>query len=266
LLLLPFVVVLLLRSPDKALRAVLIFSAILYLFWLLGLAESKLLLQTRLLFPAFPALAVAAAVAFDRLEAIDLPKFSLQRFARLLVVLVLGLTALSYAIGFASENAFAYLAGFESRDHFLSQRLGDYYTAMQFINNTLPSGSKTLFLWEPRSYYARRAVQPDAILDAWGDSRWQQKDADSIAEGWRRAGYTHILVSRTGLDYLLQTGYDPISHEDMSVLEQVAAQYLRQVYGKAPLQTTVRDGKPALPDAQQDQYSIYEINAEAVPR
>jgi 4-amino-4-deoxy-L-arabinose transferase-like glycosyltransferase len=262
--LLPLLVLVFHKFQNQILRAALVFSAILYLFWLAGLAESKLLLQTRLLFPAFPTLAVAAAVAFDRLAAIDLPQFSLQRFARLLVLLVLGLTAFSYALGFASVNAFGYLAGFESRDAYLARALGGYYAAVQFVN-TLPSNSKTLFLWEPRSYYARRAVQPDAILDAFAD-RWSHfPAADAFAAELSREGYTHILLNRAGLDYLLQSGYDPIDHREIALLQDLTARDWKQVYGRTPFEIVARDGKPAVLGANNDAYAIYEIVAPRSP-
>ncbi len=256
----PLLVLVFYKFQNQILRDALVFSTILYLFWLAGLAESKLLLETRLLFPAFPTLAVAAAVAFDRLAVIDLPQFSLQRFARLLVLLVLGLTAFSYALGFASVNAFGYLAGFESRDVYLARALGGYYAAIQFVN-TLPPNSKTLFLWEPRSYYARRTVQPDAILDAFAHLHSQFHDADSLAAALRQQGYTHILLSRVGLNYLLQTAYDPIAANDTQMLQDLTVRDLKQVYGKTPFEIVMRGGAPTLLGASNDQYAVYEIES-----
>jgi 4-amino-4-deoxy-L-arabinose transferase-like glycosyltransferase len=245
---------------SRALRDVLIFSAMLYAFWLVGIAESKLLLQTRLLFPAFPLFALAAAVAFERLDALALSQFSLQRFARLLVLLVLALTALGYCIGVASGNALAYLVGAESRDAYLARHLGGYYAAMQFVNE-LPAASKVLFLWEPRSYYARRVVQPDAILDAFAHRRATLRDADSIAAALRSEGYTHILLSRGGLDYILQTGYDSITLEDAQVLQELLSRHAKPVYGKTPFEIVARENKPALRGAAEEPYAIYELSA-----
>ena len=190
----------------------------------------------------------------------DLPQFSLQRFARLLVLLVLGLTAFNYAMGFASDNVFAYLSGFESRDTYLAGTLGGYYKAIQYVN-TLPPSSQTLFLWEPRSYYARRNVQPDAILDAFAHLDSQFHDADSLTAALRQQGYTHILLSRIGLDYLLQTAYDPIATADTQLLQEMTARYWKQVYGNTPFEIVTRDGVPALLNASDDQYAVYEIES-----
>jgi len=239
------------------------FSLLLYLFWLAGVAESKLLMQTRLLFPAFPALALVAAAAYDRLAALDLPQFSIQRFARLVIALVLGLTVSSQALNLASDNALAYLAGFESREAYLTRHLDGYYAAIQFVNANLPANARVYFLWEPRSYYAERAVQPDAILDAWAHLRWQYHDVDSIAAALRERGYTHLLLSRSGLDFMLQTGNDPITLDDARALEALAARHLRQIYGKTPLETVTRNDKPAVLGAADAPYAIYEITEQA---
>jgi len=240
---------------PTAMREGLIFAAVLYLFWLIGIAESNLLLQTRLLFAVFPLFALAAAAAFDRLEVLDLPQFSLQRFARLLVLVVLGLTTLSYALAFASENVLATLAGFESREAYLSRHLGGYYAAMQFVNNKLPSDSKTLFLWEPRSYYARRTVQPDAILDAFNHLRYLYRDADGIARALREQGYTHILLNRAGLNYFFSSQTDPIDVNELGELQALLTRHASQIYGTIPFE--VANG--AIIRAEQEPYAVYEL-------
>jgi hypothetical protein len=250
-----------LRIANYEFSSLLLFSLILYLFWLFGIAGSKLLLQTRLLFPAFPAFALLGAVAFYRLDALDLPQFSLRHFARLVMLVIFGLTTLSYTLGFASSDALNYLAGAMSRDAYLTRHLGDYYAALKFANTHLPPNARMFFLWEPRSYYAERSAQPDAILDAWAHLCWQYRDADAIAAILRARGYTHVFLSRAGLDFMLQTGDDPILLEDVQVLEEFAARHLRQVYGKAPLRIITRAGKPGVLDAVDDPYAIYRLDA-----
>ena len=166
-----------------------IFALVLYLFWLVGLAESKLLWQTRLLFPAFPVLALGAAVACDQLKAFDLPQFSIRRFARLVIVLVLGMTAFQYVVSFAGSDTLMYLSGAETRDAFMVRNLGAYQTVVKYVNDRLPANSNILFLWEPRSYYVQRNVQPDVILDALAHLRWQYHDPDAIAAACDRSRF-----------------------------------------------------------------------------
>ena len=244
------------RSPLA--RDALIFSAILYLFWLVGIAESKLLLQTRLLFPAFPILALLAAVGFDRLRDLDLPQFSLHRFATLLVALVIALTSMNYWLAWVGDNPLTYLTGAQSREAYLANHLGDYGAAIRFINTQLPSNARVLFWWEPRSYYAQRATQPEADLDAFAHLRYLYHDADTMASALRQQGYTHILLANGGLDYVLQQSSDPMGAEDISVLQTFAARYLRQVYGTAPLEIVTRAGKPSVRNAAADSYAVYE--------
>ena len=249
------------KEPSWLVRDAFIFALVLYVFWLIGLGESKLLLQTRLLFPEFPAFAFLAAVAFDRLSQIDLPQFSLQRFTRMVIVLVLGLTMLNYVLAFLQENPMRYLAGYETRSAFLSRNLGDYITAVRFLN-MLPSNARVLYLWEPRAYYARVTSQPDSLLDQFEHLRWQVESTDAIAERLRKEGYTHVLLNRIGLDGMLQSGYDPISDQDMQILGDLLARQFNQVYGKTPFRVIQHGGRPGLLDADKDAYAVYEL----VPR
>ncbi|MEW5720643.1 MAG: glycosyltransferase family 39 protein, partial [Chloroflexota bacterium] len=237
------------------------FVGMLYVVWLVGVAQSKLLWQTRLLFPAFPVLALLAGDAFERLARLELPQFSVQRFTMLVVGLVLALTAFSYALTLAGNSPFGYIAGFESRRAYLTRALGSYYAAAEFVNSALPKEARVLFLWETRPYYFERAVDEDAILDRWAHLRFCSGDADSIAAELRARGYTHVLLNRAGLDYILQAGYDPISPEDTRALEVFAARHLRPVYGETPLQIIARDGKPAVMNASNEPYAVYRLDA-----
>ncbi len=178
-------------------------------------------------------------------------------------IFVVGLTAFSYSLNFASNNPLRYLTGAESREAFLARELGDYYSAMQFVSKQLKPADKVLFLWEPRSYYVQRTIQPDTILDAFPHLRWQYHDADSIIKALHAAGYTHILLDRQGLDYLLQTGYDPITTDDIQVLQDMQG-YLKQIYGKTPLEVVSRQGMPSIVKASEDRYALYEIIEPAV--
>ena len=246
-------------ASARAPRALWWFVGVLYVVWLVGVAQSKLLWQTRLLFPAFPALALLAGDAFERLARLELPQFSVQRFAMLVVGLVLALTAFSYALAIAGDSPFAYIAGFESRRAYLTRALGSYYATAEFVNGALPKDARVLFLWETRPYYFQRAVDEDAILDRWARLRFRLGDADSIAAELRERGYTHVLLYRAGLDLILQTGYDSVPLEDTRTLEEFAARDLRLVYGKTPLQIITRDGKSAVLNAPEEPYAVYEI-------
>ena len=68
------------RNGISSIPPLLIFSGILYAFWLFGVGVSKLLWQTRFLFPAFPALAIAAGVALDSVSRIGLGQVLARAF------------------------------------------------------------------------------------------------------------------------------------------------------------------------------------------
>lgn len=255
-------------SEARIIRDLLVFGGVLYLFWLVGIAESKLLLQTRLLFPAFPALALLAAAALDRLQALDLPQFSIHRFARLLIILIASLGLFSYMLAFAQASPLAYLTGSMSRTQVLDRDLGDYYHAVQFINTELPRNVRVISLWEPRSYYISRPVQPDAILDAWAHLQVKYGDADSIARALRSTGYTHVLLNRSGLDQLLQTEYDALSTQQMQTLQRFVDRDLTLVYSDhaAPPPIVDSNGQPIAYNKPISQYAIYEIKTDQAAR
>ena len=124
------------------------------------------------------------------------------------------------------------------------------------MNTQLPCDAKVLFLWEPRSYYVRRTVQPDAILDQFAHLHHLYRDANAIARAVREQGYTHILLYRAGLDYIYVSGTDPIHAEDVRVLQEMLTRHARLMYGKTPLDMV--DGK--IVRANEEPYAIYELD------
>ncbi len=237
------------------LRALWWYVFVLYLAWLIGIAQSVLLSQTRLLFPAFPVLALLVAEAFERLNQFDLPKFSAQAFTRLAVVFALALTLLGYVLGAFADNPFAYLVGAESRETFLARHLGSYHTVAQFINTQMPRDAKTIFLWETRAYYIERTVQADPILDTTAHWHWQYGNAERIAQMLRAKGYTHLLLHRAGLDLHLQSGDSLMVQDEISTVVALESRYLKQIYGTIPL----RIEQHRVVGAEREPYAIYEL-------
>lgn len=246
-------------------RRIVVYCAGLFAFWLFGDATSKLLLQTRLLFPAFPAFALLAALSFDRLAELDFPSFSFARFARFALVLVLGLTLFGQALEWVDSNPLAFIAGYESRVEYLTQRLAPqgFYDALQHLNR-LPAGSRTYFLWEPRSYYAPdvTVVSPDALLDHFGDLQFRYGTADAIASALQREGYTHILLNRAGLNYYVTTQYDPIPPAELALLGDFLARHAQIVVGWDD-EGLKGSGEPALKES--DAYVLYRLLPSANP-
>ncbi len=259
--LLPFNVLKRVAARNKfVLRAMWFLSAVLFAFWLLGVAQSKLLWQTRLLFPVFPLFALLAAEGWSRLTQIQIPNFSAQRFALLVIALAFGLNLASNVLATVRANPFQMLLGMETREEYLTRNLGAHFILARWLDANLPRDARIVSLWEPRAYYIERAIEPDAILDRLAHLHFLHRgDSDAIAAEWRREGFTHILLFRQGLSGMLQSGYDPIGAGEMETLRALEEKHLRPLYDDARLNLTVQDGKPALSDAERKPYAVYEI-------
>jgi hypothetical protein len=201
-----------------------------YLFWLYGVAQSALLVQTRLLFPIFALLALLAGYTVDKLALLTRQVFSLQWFVTTVLLIALGLNAVSSALHFISDSPLPYLTGFESKESYLTRHLGLYYTTVVHINENLPPSAKILFLWEPRSYYCQRDCWPDALLDKFKHLTYKYHDAEGIAEYLHREGVTHLLLYQTGLEYILEAQFDPITPDDVATLTALQENYLRLIH------------------------------------
>jgi len=199
-----------LRTSPLALKALLIFALTQYLFWMLGVIWSQGLWQSRLLLSALVALSpVLASILYD-LRYLNHPQFSLQRFLKLLVSLVLLLGLVDQVMsdqnraGWLFFRPLSYLTGSETQADYLLRRLGVHYAAMEAINTQFEAEATVAFLWEPRSFYCDRDCRPDSILDEFGHLQYQHgADATAIAQAWRARGITHVLVHRLGYNFLL---------------------------------------------------------------
>ena len=196
-----------------------------YLLWLYGVAQSALLHQTRLLFPIFGFLALLAGFALDRLEVLDRPQFSLARFLSGVVLLVLALDLLSAGLRFVLSNPLPYLVGYESAQDYVIRYQPDYQEAVEYVNAELPPSAKIYFLWEPRSYYSERDVRPDAILDGFLHLRYRFGDAAAINRYLLDEGFTHVLLHRRGMEFIVEAGFDPVTPEDLAVLQELQDRY-----------------------------------------
>jgi hypothetical protein len=201
-----------------------------YLFWLYGVTQSALLVQTRLLFPIFSLLALLAGYTVERLALLTRRAFSLQWFVTAVLLLALGLNALSSALQFISDSPLRYVTGFESKESYLTRHLGLYYTTVVYINENLSPSAKILFLWEPRSYYCQRDCWPDALLDKFKHLTYKYHDAEGIVEYLHREGVTHLLLYQTGLEVILEAQFDPITPEDVATLAALQEDYLRLIH------------------------------------
>ncbi|MDX1616184.1 MAG: glycosyltransferase family 39 protein [Candidatus Promineifilaceae bacterium] len=218
------------QSRPAAVGAGLFFAFVHYAFWTVGVAVSAALWQARLLLPAFVVLAPLLAWLLSDLGRWDSHRFSLQRLLYLVIGLVLAVGILIQSVGWLADQPWGYLLGGEDRAATLERRLGAHYLAMEAINDALPADARVKFLWEPRSYYCQRTCQPDSILDAFGEAQYLYGRAPAIAAAWRKQGFSHVLLFRAGLDFVLQassTSDTPLPEPE--ALQQLLTQEMRPV-------------------------------------
>ncbi|MBI2864829.1 MAG: glycosyltransferase family 39 protein [Chloroflexi bacterium] len=210
-------------------RAGLVFVGVLYVVWLVGVAQSELLRQTRLLFPAFGVLSVFVASGVCRLTAVG--GLNPRRFVGGAIALALVLSLTAQTVAFLADSPLPFVAGAESQEDYLARHLNGYYEAAEFVNNSLGEDARVYFLWEPRSYYFRRPVQPDTILDNWRHLLFLYGDGDAIAAALRRQGYTHVLVNLDGLRYFGEEPHREVGKGDRDALVAFEKRHLKLVYG-----------------------------------
>lgn len=213
-------------TRPRAVGYLLFYALAQYLTWTLGVITSRSLFQSRLLLPCLVALSPALAAALEALRALDRPQFSLRRFVWMTVAIVLTLNVVYQGLDTLRVSPLPYLTGREMRETFLERMLGDYYVAMQVIGEETPPESKVLFLWEPRSYYCPRAAQPDPILETWKHLLVRHTSVSAVAENLRTEGFTHVLLSRRGLNFMFDTQLDPITPEDVAAWNELAMEHL----------------------------------------
>ena len=210
------------RRPS-ALNPLLFYALAQFLFWTVGVIWSRSLWQSRLLLPSLVALAPVIGWLWADLTQFDRPNFSLSGFANLAIALTLALTLVDVGLLARKINPLPYLIGFETRQEYLTRRLGAHYAAMEEINASLPAGARIVFLWEPRSYYCRRDCRPDSILDTFPHLVYQHQTPERIAKMWHQNGITHILLHRSGLNFVLDEAPEAI---DLAVLNEIEANHL----------------------------------------
>lgn len=180
------------------------FALLMGLIWAEQLAGSQVAMQSRLFLILYLVLAVPAAVAWLRLEAVALPSLSLARLATAGVLLCLALTLLTQSLQTLAADNLAELAGAQPRAAYEDQQLGPYAAAMRRLD-ALPPGARVLLLGEPRSYLTHAHVQPDVFLDALDTLSRRCGDAAGITRCLRQQGVSYVLCYQQGLR-LLQAG------------------------------------------------------------
>lgn len=215
------------KDRPAAYNVLLLYALAHFAFWALGVIWSRSLWQSRLLLPGLVGLTPVIGWVWVNLNRLDLPQFSVSRFVNIAVAITLALTIVDVGLLTLKINPIPYIIGIESRAEHLTRRLGAHYAAMEQINQDLPPDAAIVFLWEPRSYYCHRDCRSDSILDEFPHLVHQHGSAEAIAEAWRDAGVSHVLIHRSGLDFVLSESPEKI---DQTVLSALENRYLKEVF------------------------------------
>jgi hypothetical protein len=218
------------RNAQWVLRSLGIMILINYVQWLILLKYSGLLVQTRLLFPILPLIAICAGASFTSLKWLERRMFNAEFVISALVILSLSLSATASVITFAGQSPLRVILGSQSASEYLAYNLDPYYSAIERINH-LDNGARIKFLWEPRSYYCNDliACEPDALLDRWWHLRQQGYDAADTFKVWYAEGVTHVLINWAGVEGVKAEGFDPIAEEDWRELDDFVLDYLLSI-------------------------------------
>jgi len=114
---------------------------------------------------AFPAFAVAGAVALTGLGQFPKKPVDINFIVRAALALTLALTLLDALRETVQEDAVPYLTVHIEMDQYMYDNTGAYYNAMTH----LPAGSRVLLMWEPRGFYCPPTVTctADVLFDHW---------------------------------------------------------------------------------------------------
>lgn len=189
-------------------------------FWTLGVINSAHLFQTRLLFPILIPLTFPFALGMELLPKLDLPKLKISFIVRVLLFLAVTINLVNLGLQVTARNPLAVALGMTARQDYFAKRQPGYANALALVNEA-PRDAKIYFLFEPRSYGMNAHVQPDSINMNFIHDIWRYKTPEAAVTAWRNSGYTHVLISNTGADFILQNAFTiiPIDREILSQLE-----------------------------------------------
>ncbi|MBK8987880.1 MAG: glycosyltransferase family 39 protein [Chloroflexi bacterium] len=207
----------------------LLWAGVAFAFWLWGIARSALLLQVRLLLPAFALFALLGGLALAGTQRWKLPQLAVDWLVRVLISLTLLLLLVSQTLAFWGLNPLPVVVGLESEARYLRRMLGVYDEAITAVNQ-LPPDAHVQFLWEARSYRCQVFCQPDPILDTWLHlTQFHEYNAAAVARVWQEAGVTHVLLYDAGLRFIVEAGFDPVTETDMATWAAFNGRYLRPI-------------------------------------
>ncbi len=207
------------EEQRAALQNALLIALTGLLIWAAGNQFSGFLIQTRLFYSLFTAFAVLAAFGFHGIEGLSLPAVRPGRIIAALVLLVLALNTLEVSVSALKQGAPQASLGLTSSEDYLVKNLGWYQPAMQAVSQ-LPEGSKVQLIYDPRCLDCLPVCLPDEMLDRWGRDYAELGDFDQIRARWQQEGITHVLVYRSGVQFMLKVDDPHHPHDTLLALNE----------------------------------------------
>jgi hypothetical protein len=115
----------------------------------------------------------------------------------------LTMTATRAVVEAALFHPLGVITGSETPQAYLGRRLGAFQPTMAAVVG-LGKDARILTLWEPLALCCLPEGSPDPWLYRWHAARRELGTTDQILQSWRRAGYTHVLLYRIGMDSVRQ--------------------------------------------------------------
>lgn len=187
--------------------------------WTVGVINSAHLFQTRLLFPALIPLAIPLALGLNSLYRLDTSWMRASFIVRSMLAFTVIVNLLNFSLQILARNPLSVAIGITSRQEYIEKRQPGYARALALMKN-VPENAKVYFLFEPRSYGINTHVQPDAINANFSHDLWLYKTPEKIISAWQQQGYTHVLFSKLGADFIFQSKNSSPSNEE-AALKQV---------------------------------------------
>jgi len=190
-------------QQQRALLAIGLFSLVSIIAWTTGVINTAALFQTRYLFYSLIPMAIPLSIGLNSLYKLDTARLQVSFIVRFILACVVVVNLLNFSLQVIVRNPLAVAVGITSRQEYMEKRQPGYTSALSLVNDA-PQNAKIYFLFEPRSYGMNINVQPDAINANFSHNIWLYKTPEKIVESWKLQGYTHVLLSKTGAEFIFK--------------------------------------------------------------
>jgi hypothetical protein len=178
--------------------------------------------QPRLYFVLLPALAVLSGWGWASVQAVTASGVRLGRIATAIAGIVLILAVWQDVSNTLVSGAIQTVLGLQSREAYVENNTGAYFTAMQALSKNISSESRALLLWEARGFYAPVNATPDPWIDQWRSARRELGSWQAVTAKWKSQGYTHLVVNTSGMKFMRE-GDRALSAADWAAFDQLLA-------------------------------------------